>query len=268
MPFDRLHLEFFDRWLKDIDNGVEGEPHVRMYVMGANAWREEEQWPPADAALVPIYLDSAGKANTIAGNGVLAWEKPAGDAPSDRFTYDPDDPTPSHADLTEWLVDGDFPLLDNRWRLDREDVLVYTSDPLAEDLEISGHPFVVLHAASDCPDTDWHVTFCDVLPDGRSDELSSGCLRAAYRDGLDAPPTPIEPGRVYEFRIELRALSNLWKKGHRLRVTVASANYPESARNPNTNARPGDDEEWRVAHNTVWHTPKHPSHLLAPVVRR
>jgi putative CocE/NonD family hydrolase len=110
------------------------------------------------------------------------------------------------------------------------------------------------------------VTLCDVQPDGRSDQLTAGCMRAAYRDGLEAAPTPVEPGRVYEFRIELQATSNLWKRGHRLRVTVASANYPESARNPNTNAKPGYDDAWQVAHNTIWHTADHPSHLLAPVV--
>jgi putative CocE/NonD family hydrolase len=145
-------------------------------------------------------------------------------------------------------------------------VLVYTRQPLAEDLELTGHPFVVLHAASDCPDTDWHVTLCDVAPDGRSDQLSSGCLRAAYRGGLEARPEPIEPGRVYEYRIELMATSNLFKEGHRLRVTVASADYPSSARNPNTNCRTGHDDESRVASNSIHHSPVHPSRLLAPVV--
>lgn len=126
---------------------------------------------------------------------------------------------------------------------------------------------MVLYASSDCPDTDWHVTLCDVWPDARCDELTSGCMRAAYRHGLEAAPSPLDPGKVYEFRIELRAISNVWQRGHRLRVTVASANYPESARNPNTNARPGHDNEWRVAHNTVMHSTEQPSHLLAPIVR-
>src|SRR5207248_11623052 len=144
-------------------------------------------------------------------------------------------------DLVVFLVHGDFAPVDNRWRLRRDDVLIYTSDPLPGDLEMSGHPFVVLYASSDCSDTDWHVTLCDVFPDGRSDELTAGCMRAAYRSGLESRPAPIEPGRVYEFRIELMATSNVWKRGHRLRVTVASANYPDSARNPNTNAKPGDD---------------------------
>jgi putative CocE/NonD family hydrolase len=261
-----LHLRFFDRWLKDIDNGQEQDPKVRIFVMGTNQWRDEEQWPPAGMALTPFYLHSGGSANTLAGDGVLSARQPAEDEPNDSYIYNPDNPTPSWSDLGNYPF-GDRPF-DNRWRLRRDDVLVYTSEPLEEDLEITGHPFVVLHAASDCPDTDWHVTLSDVLPDGRSDQLTYGCMRAAYREGLDAQPSPIEPGRVYSYRIELMATSNVWKRGHRLRVTIASADYPNKARNPNTNAAPGDDDTWKVAHNSIFHTAEYPSHLLAPVVRR
>jgi uncharacterized protein len=104
------------------------------------------------------------------------------------------------------------------------------------------------------------------LPDGSSHELSPGRLRATHRDGLEATPSPIAPGKVYEYRLELMAISNVWRKGHRIRVTVASANFPDSRRNPNTNARTGDDDTWIVAHNAVCHTAAHPSHLLAPIV--
>jgi len=260
-----IHLRFFDRWLKGVDNGADRDRRVRIFTMGTNAWRDEDTWPPAGTAVVPLYFRSGGRANTLAGDGRLSPEPPAGDEPADTYTYNPDDPTPSVPDLGG-LPFGDYPL-DNRWRLRRDDVLVYTSEPLEEDLELTGHPFVVLHAASDCPDTDWHVSLCDVLPDGRSDQLTSGCLRAAYRGGLEARPEPIEPGRVYEYRIELMATSNVFRRGHRIRVTVASANYPASARNPNTNARTGHDDQVRVARNGVFHTAAYPSRLLAPVVR-
>ena len=266
LDLNAVHLRFFDRWLKDVENGAEADPRVRIFAMGANAWRDEDQWPPAGMAETPFYFHSGGAANTLGGDGALSRELPTDDETADTYTYNPDDPTPSVQDLSGFPF-GDYPF-DNRWRLRRDDVLVYTSEPLTEDVEITGHPFVVLHAASDCPDTDWHVTLCDVLPDGRSDELTSGCLRAAYRDGLDATPTAITPGKVYEYRVELMATSNVWKRGHHIRVTVASANYPASARNPNTNAPTGDDDASRLAHNTIHHTPAHSSHLLAPVVMR
>ena len=259
-----IHLRFFDRWLKGIDNGADWDRAVRIFAMGQNDWRDADAWPLPGTTMTPFYFHSDGAANTLAGNGSLSLEPPAGDEPGDSYIYNPDDPTPSVPDVSKGpFADQPF---DNRWRLRRDDVLVYTSDPLEEDLELTGHPFVILHAASDCPDTDWHLTLSDVQPDGRSDQLTSGCMRATYRGGRDAEPEALEPGRVYEYRIELMATSNVWKKGHRLRVTVASANYPESARNPNTNAPVGDDDEWQIAQNTVHHSTLHRSHLLAPVV--
>ncbi|HYI13753.1 MAG TPA: CocE/NonD family hydrolase [Thermomicrobiales bacterium] len=261
-----IHLRFFDRWLKGIENGQESDARVRTFAMGDNEWREGDSWPPAGTVETPFYLHSGGAANTLAGNGTISRTAPNGDEPADSYVYNPDNPTPSVQDISA-LPFGDVPF-DNRWKLRRDDVLVYTSEPLVADLEITGHPFVVLHAESDCPDTDWYVALCDVHPDGRSERLTSGGLRAAYREGLDAQPTAIEPGRVYEYRIELMATSNVWKAGHRLRVTVASANWPGSARNPNTNAPTGDDDEIRIATNTVHHTRAYPSRLLAPVVAK
>lgn len=261
-----LHLRFFDRWLKGIENGQDTDKRVRLFAMGDNEWREGDQWPPAGTVETPFYLHSAGAANTLAGNGSISRAAPDGDEPIDSYIYNPDNPTPSVQDIAS-LPFGDVPF-DNRWKLRRDDVLVYTSEPLDADLEITGHPFIVLHAESDCPDTDWFVALCDVHPDGRSDELTSGAVRAAYRDGIEAQPTPIEPGHVYEYRIELMATSNVWKAGHRLRVTVASAAWPGAARNPNTNAPTGDDDEVRIATNTVHHTRAYPSRLLAPVVTK
>jgi putative CocE/NonD family hydrolase len=234
--------------------------------MGRNEWRDEDVWPPAGTVVTPFYFHSGGQANTIGGDGTLSTSMPSGDEPGDTYVYNPDFPTPSVPDLSA-LPFGDYPF-DNRWRLRRDDVLVYTSAPFEEDVEITGHPFVTLYAESDCVDTDWHVTLCDVLPDGRSDQLTSGCLRAARREGTMAKPSPIEPGKVYEYRLELMATSNVWKAGHRLRVTVASANFPGEARNPNTNAAPGDDDVSVVAHNTVHHSAAFPSCLLAPVVTK
>ncbi|RIK37910.1 MAG: hydrolase [Chloroflexi bacterium] len=258
-----IHLRFFDKWLKGIDNGQETDKRVRIFTMNSNEWQEGDVWPPAGTRVVPFYFHSNGRANTLGGDGTLSTEPPSGDEPPDTYTYDPDDPTPSVPDLSG-LPFGDYPF-DTRWRQRRDDVLVYTSAPFEEDTQITGHPFITLFAASDCSDTDWHVTLCDVLPNGRADELTSGCMRAAYRGGLYAQPSAITPGAVIEYRLELMATSNLFRKGHRLRVTVASANYPASARNPNTNAKPGDDDIWVVAHNTVHHSAMYPSRLEAPV---
>lgn len=264
VDMNAVHLRFFDHFLKGIDNGADTDRRVRIFAMGRNEWRDEDQWPPAGTVVTPFYLHSGGTANTLAGDGRLSPDAPAGDEPADSYVYNPDDATPSVQDVTS-IMSGSSPL-DHRWRQRRDDVLVYTGEPLTEELEITGHPFVVLHAESDCPDTDWHVTLCDVHPDGRSEELTGGCLRAAYRDGLEARPSAIEPGRVYEYTVELMATSNVWLPGHRLRVTVASADYPGTARNPNTNAPTGDDEEVRIATNTIHHTAAHPSRLLAPVM--
>jgi putative CocE/NonD family hydrolase len=214
----------------------------------------------------PLFFHSGGCANSLAGDGRLSFEAPAADEEPDSFTYNPDDATPSQPDPSEAINCGGPE--DNRWRLRRDDVLVYTSAPLEEGIEMSGHPRVVLHAASDCPDTDWHVTLSDVQPDGRSDELVGGRLRASYRMGRDMEPSPLVPGEVHEFGIELMATSNVFKRGHRIRVTVASANYPRYARNPNTGSHYVDDEHWRIATNTLYHSPEHPSHLLAPIVPR
>ena len=260
-----IHLRFFDRWLKGIENGQDTDPRVRIFAMGANEWRDHTAWPPSGTTDTLFYLHSGGRANTISGDGTISRTAPlANEIPGDTYRYDPNDPTPSIPDISV-LPFGDAPL-DNRWKLDRDDTLVYTSEPLAEDLEITGHPWIVLYASSDCIDTAWHVSLCDVLPDGRSDVITSAEMRAAYREGIDAQPTPIEPHQVYEYRLEFMATSNVWKAGHRLRVTIASADFPRRERNPNTNAPTGDDAESVIATNTILHTREHPTHLLLPVV--
>jgi uncharacterized protein len=263
LDMNEVHLRFFDHHLKGIDNGQGEERRVRIFTMGRNEWRSEDEWPPSGTKTVEFYLHSGGRANTLAGDGRISTASPAEDEPSDTYVYNPEHPVLSTPDFDKF-PSPDYPL-DNRWRLRRDDVLVYTSDPLEADLEITGHPFVRLFASSDCPDTDWHATLCDVLPDGRSEELTWGCLRAAYRAGSGVPPGAIEPGKIIEYRIEMPATSNLWKQGHRLRVTITSSHFPMASINPNTNAPTGDDEETRIATNTVHHTRAHPSCLLAPV---
>jgi putative CocE/NonD family hydrolase len=260
---NEVHKRFFDRWLKGIENGQDADRKVRIFTMGRNQWRYEDEWPPAGTRTVEFYLHSGGRANTLAGDGGLSREAPSGEEQPDTYVYNPENPVLSVPDFDKF-PSPDYPL-DNRWRLRRDDVLVYTSAPLDEEFEITGHPFFRLYASSDCPDTDWHVTLSEVLPDGRSEELSWGCMRAAYRAGTRVPPSAIEPGKVYEYTIEMPATSNLFRKGNRVRVAIASSHFPMATINPNTNAPTGSDDDVRIATNSVHHSKIHASCLLAPV---
>ena len=232
--------------------------------MGDNEWRDEDEWPIARTQWQEFYLHSGGAANTLAGDGNLSREAPSDDEPADAYVYNPKLPTPATPDLDKF-PSPDYPL-DNRWRLRRDDVLVFTSDPLDADFEVTGQAEAILFASSDCPDTDWHATICDVHPDGHSEELSWACLRAAHRGGLMTAPEPLTPGQIHEFKLTFPATSNVWRKGHRLRLTIASAHFPMAYPNPNTNAPIGDDDDILVATNSVFHTAFHPSHVRLPVV--
>lgn len=264
LDINEVHLRWFDYWLKGKQNGQEEEPRVKIFTMGRNEWRDEPAWPLPGTQMTPYYFHSGGRANTLGGDGRLAAGQPE-DEPADSYTYNPDDATPTVPDLDNFPL-GDFPL-DHRFTERRDDVLVYTSDVLEEEVEVTGTPFVVLYAASDAVDTDFAAVFTDVHPDGRSVPLTEGILRTSYRESL-VEPTLIEPGKVYEYKIELMATSNAFLPGHRIRVSIMSARFPDWNRNPNTGAPIGDDEEFVLAHQTVFHNEVYPSHLLLPVILR
>lgn len=257
-----IHLRWFDYWLKGDENGQAEEARVKVFIMGRNEWREEPAWPLPDVQMTPYYFHSGGRANTLGGDGRLSEDAPGDESP-DEYTYNPDHPTPSIPDL-ESFPGGDYPL-DQRYVERRDDVLAYTSEPLGQALEVTGTPFVVLHAASDVVDTDFAAVLTDVYPDGRSVALAEGILRASYRDSL-AEPTPLTPGQVYEYKIELNATSNAFLPGHRIRVAIMSCRFPSFCRNPNTGAPEGEDEEFCLANQTVYHNSNHPSHVLLPVI--
>ena len=251
-----LTQRWFDYWLKGIDNGVTGEPPVRLFVMGDNAWRDEAEWPLARARNTPFYLRAGG---------LLSPEQP-GDEPPDGYVYDPADPTPTLGGnilMSQLLKPG---ATDQRPVEARPDVLSYTTPPLAEDLQVIGPLLVTLWAASDAPDTDFVTRLVDVHPDGFAQPLADGIVRARYRDG--APSEPLEPGRPYELTIDLWATANVFKAGHRIRVDVASASFPRWDRNPNTGAPVGRDAELRVARQTILHDAARPSRIVLPVVPR
>lgn len=257
-----LMIDHFDRTLKQsAEVAVADEPAVRYFVMGSNEWATSDCWPLRDTVESSLYFHSDGSADSPDG-GVLSSLAPDFAEPADVILYDPLDATPSaeHAEAPFTA-----PLnLDNRWMLERSDVLSYTTSPLEDTVEAVGNPRAVLYVDSDCLDTDFYVAVCDVLPDGTSYLVSDGFLRASYRHGT-APRTPLERHVITRLEIDLMATANRWRLGHRIRVLVASAHFPNVDRNPNTGAPIAGDGQTQVARNTVHHSMTHSSHLLLPV---
>ncbi|MBM3941023.1 MAG: CocE/NonD family hydrolase, partial [SAR202 cluster bacterium] len=262
------HTRWYDYWLKGIDNGYMDEPPVRIFVMGENEWRAEHEWPLARTQYVHYYLHSGGHANTLNGDGTLSTATPwEGEAP-DRFVYDPADPVQTRGGAL-CCFDGLLPagFMDQREIETRPDVLVYTSAPLDRDLEVTGPVTVTLHAVTDAPDTDFTAKLVDVHESGVALALTDGIIRARYRLGTDAA-RPVAPNEAHEYRIELLATSNLFKKGHRIRLEVSSSNFPRFDRNPNTGAEPAQATAVQPAHQTILHAPQYPSRVTLPVIPR
>ncbi len=254
---------WFDHWLKGIDNGIEREPPVKVFVMGANRWREAQTWPLPGTRFTEYYLHSGGHANTYRGDGTLSTKPPRGTQPPDRYSYDPADPTPSSPVLNPPV--SFFGPEDLRPIHSRQDVLVFETEPLKEAVEIVGQATVKLFAASSARDTDWFVRLSDVHPNGYAMRLSHGVLRARFRESLSQPKL-LEPGKVYEYTLELWATANRFLPGHRIRIDVASANFPLFGRNLNTGANNQTTAGMVKATQTIYHDAKHPSRVVLPVV--
>ncbi|MGH2461411.1 MAG: CocE/NonD family hydrolase [Chloroflexota bacterium] len=255
--FGSLQLRWFDHWLKGIDTGLLAEPPIKLFVMGANVWRDEDEWPLARAVDTPFYLHERGR---------LAQDVPGDEAP-DRYDDDPVDPVPTLGGAL--LMTPEYPSgpLDQRSIEARPDVLVFKTAPLEKDLEVTGSIRVHLWAISSAPDTDFVARLVDGYPDGRSINLTDGIVRARYRGfGRGERPSLIEPGRPYEYEIDLWATSNRFRAGHRVGLQVTSSNFPRWDRNPNTGHPFGADAELAVAHQQILHDRAHPSHVLLPVV--
>jgi putative CocE/NonD family hydrolase len=266
--FVSLQVRWFDQWLKGIDTGILKEAPIKLFVMGANVWRDEQEWPLARAVNTRYYLHSMGKANSLRGNGYLMTSAPEYDEPrSDHFDYDPADPVITRGGAL--LMSPEYPAgpFDQRETESRNDVLVYTSPELMEDVEVTGPVTVHLWAISSAPDTDFVARLVDVHPDGYAQNLTDGIIRARYRNfERGEAPSLIEPGKPYEYDIDLWATSNVFKAGHRIRVDITSSNFPRWDRNPNTGHAFGADSEMVVAHQTILHDHQHPSYITLPVV--
>lgn len=268
IPLRTIQLAWFDRWLKPGTVPVRStsEPPVRIFVMGINQWRHEQEWPLQRAKPTPMYLISAGKANTRSGDGLLSWNPPKGPLPPDQYTYDPKDPVPTmggsvccNPRLFPWGP------MDQRRVEERRDVLVYTSDPFLDDIEVTGTIEVVLNISTSAPDTDFTAKLVDVSSDGHARNLCDGILRLRYREGLDKGVLAI-PGSVYRISIDAGVTSNVFRAGHRIRVEISSSNFPRFDRNPNTGRTIATETELRIANQTIFHDRNRPSYILLPVI--
>lgn len=262
---DDTTLRWYDFLFKGVQNEFATGKPVKIFVMGLNQWREEDDWPLARAKTTKYFLHSQGAANSSRGNGSLSTAVPSAEPP-DKFTYDPAKPVPT--------IGG--PLCCDGVRLpggprdqrpveDRDDLLVYSTPPLDRDLEVTGPVRFDFFASSSAVDTDFTAKLVDVAPDGAAINLTEGILRAKYRDS-QATAAPLTPGKVYSLTIDLWATSNVFLAGHRIRLEVSSSNFPRFDRNLNTGEPAASSAKWATATNTILHDKEHPSALLLPVV--
>jgi len=289
LDLEAFHLRWFDHWLKGVDNGVDREPPVRIYVMGGGDahktpegrlfvgghWRDEREWPPARAMATPYYLHS---------NGTLSQEKPA-DSPPTTYLFDPRNPVPTLGGNVSsqgtlmfqgaadqrcrpgfWLCTDDKPLSA------RNDVLVFQTPTLDGNIEVTGRLIVKLWAASNGPDTDFTAKLIDVYPPNKDYpagvdlNIADSIVRARYRKGPGKAEF-LKPGQPEEFTIEMYPTSMVFQRGHRIRLDISSSNFPRFDVNPNTGEPLNDNRRWRIAENSVYFGGSHASQILLPVIR-
>ena len=267
LNYDEQIYSWFDLHLKGESNDFKSKtPRVQYYTMGKNIWQASETWPPKNAKLTTFYLNSEGNANTRFGDGKLTATPDQSGKRSDSFYYDPMNPVTSYGGgvcCTGNAVQGGA--FDQREMEEREDILVYTSDPLEEGVEMSGFIESVLYLSSDVKDTDLTIKIIDVLPDGTAYNLDETIQRVRYREGYDKEVF-MRKDQVYKVALTPMATSNYFKKGHRIRIEVSSSNFPRFSRNLNTGGNNYDESESVVAHNTIHHSKRYPSHIKLPFV--
>ena len=267
LGLDEIHLRWFNQWLKGEDTGILEEPPVRIFVMGDDVWRDENEWPLARAQTTSYYLHSGGNANSLHGDGSLSPAAPGDEAP-DVFLYNPANPVPTRGGQLccnpYFATSGAF---DQNEIEQRSDVLVYSTPTLERDVEVTGPITVTLWAATSAADTDFTAKLVDVCEDGCARNLTDGIIRARYRDSM-SDPSLVEPGRAYCYTIDLWATSNVFKAGHRIRLEVSSSNFPRFDRNTNTGGVIAEDTELKPAVQTILHNAAHPSHVSLPIVPR
>ena len=268
VDIDGMQLRWYDHWLKGEENGVEQDKPVKIFVMGLDQWREEDDWPLPDTRFLPYYLHSAGHANSATGDGTLSTEEPA-DEREDVYLYDPRNPVPTVGGaILLGLAPVEGPR-DQRAVETRQDVLCYSTPVLEHPVEVTGPIALVLYVSSSARDTDFTGKLVDVYPDGRAEILTDGILRARYRESFTEPKL-LEPEQIYELRLDLWATSNLFKAGHRIRLEVSSSNFPRFDRNSNTGGtiETETEKDFVQAVNRIYHDSAHSSHLILPIIER
>jgi putative CocE/NonD family hydrolase len=260
---------WFDLWLKGENNNFkDNTPRVQYYTMGSNVWQSAESWPPENSELKTFYLTSGGKANSLYGDGKLSMKKPNSENAPDSFKYDPMNPVTSYGGnvcCTGNAVKGGA--YDQQAMETRQDILVYTTEPLEEGIEVTGFIESSLYISSDAKDTDFTIKLVDVYPDGRAYNLDETIQRVRYREGYDKEVF-MEKGKVYKINLTPMATSNFFEKGHRIRIEVSSSNFPRFARNLNTGGKNYDEKQGVVARNSVHHSKQYPSQIRLPIVNR
>jgi hypothetical protein len=251
-------VPWFDRQLRAMGPGVQANAPVRLYVMGANVWRDEEEWPLARARATPWYLRSDGRANSSFGDGRLTADPPAGHERPDTFDADPQHPVPTAGGA--FLGWGAGVQRQNDVE-QRRDVLVYSTPPLPEDVEVTGPVTAIVYVATTAPHTDFTAKLVDLHEDGGAYNVSDGIVRTAFN--AVGSPAEAEPVAV---EISLWPTSMVFRRGHRIRLEIASSNFPRFDRNPNTGADIVDATVTRVAKQAVHHSARAPSRLVLPVV--
>jgi uncharacterized protein len=266
LDYDALVYGWFDLLLKGEQNGfTQKTPRVQYYTMGANKWQKSETWPPAGITMMPFYLNSAGKANSMYGDGTLiSGAAPKTDAP-DQFTYDPQYPVPSLGGnfccMGNAVTPGAF---DQRPIEVRNDVLVYTSEPLKEGMEVTGFVESTLYVSSDVKDTDFTIKLIDVGPDGKAFNVDETIQRARFREGY-SKEVMMEKGKVYKIDLTPMATSIYFPAGHRVRIEISSSNFPRFERNLNTGGNNYDESQGVVAQNKIHHSAQYPSQIRLPI---
>jgi hypothetical protein len=265
VPVRALQLEWFDQWLMGKDSPLLSKPPVKIFVMGSNHWREEQAWPPAEARPKTLYLASAGRANSLAGDGALGDQVARRPSP-DQFVFDPYAPVPTRGGAV-CCNPKVFPWgpLDQRPVEQRKDVLVYTTGPLKRDLEAIGGVQAVLYVSSSARDTDFTAKLVDVFPGGDARILTDGMLRLRYRNSLEKPELAT-PGEIYRVTVDAGVTGNVFLKGHRIRLEVSSSNFPRFDRNANTGGAVEQAANLVKASQTVYHDSAHPSCLVLMVM--
>lgn len=261
IDFKAYFLKWFDYWLKNIDNGIMKEKPVKLFLMGDNIWIEEDSYPLPNTKWTKYYLHSKGKANSLYGDGKLIREEPKNE-PFDAYTYDPNNPVPFITEPSFAQIGGPD---DYRPVERRDDVLVYSTDPLNEDLIACGPIKMILYASSSAPDTDFTAKLLDVWENGFTQRLTDGMVRARFRQGMDKPSLII-PNRIYSYEIDLWNTCQTFKKNHQIRIEVSSSAFPKYDRNPNTGEELGKTTQLQTANQKIYHSATYPSHIILPII--